>query len=142
MIKRIFLTLALTALAQTLHATPATEVPAEAGTEANAQARLYNYEKGTTDLAALAQQGTTVVFFFATWCPNCIMTLTELSQNWDKIDPSLTLVVADYDVERDLKAAFGVTYQDTFVLLDEAGKAKTLWNAGGIEGLHKNALVK
>lgn len=138
MIKRIFLTLALTALAQTLHATPATEVPAET----KAQARLYNYEKGTTDLAALAQQGTTVVFFFATWCPNCIMTLTELSQNWDKIDPSITLVVADYDVERDLKAAFGVTYQDTFVLLDEAGKAKKLWNAGGIEGLHKNALAK
>ncbi len=142
MIKRIFLTLALTALAQTLHATPTHAPATEGAAQANAEATLYNYQKGTTDLAALAQKGTTVVFFFATWCPNCIMTLTELSQNWDKIDPSITLVVADYDVERDLKAEFGVTYQDTFVLLDEAGKAKRLWNAGGIEGLHKNALAK
>ncbi len=124
MVKRIFLTLALTVLARTL------------------QAALDNYENGTAALVALAQKGTTVVIFFATCCPNCIMTLTELSQNWDKIDPSITRVVADYDVERDLKAAFGVTYQDTFVLLDQAGTAKTLWNAGGIEGLHKNALVK
>lgn len=107
-----------------------------------AQAKLEQYSPQTTDLAALAGQGTTVVFFFATWCPNCVMTLTELSQNWEKVDPSITLVIADYDQERDLKAAYGVTYQDTFVLLDAQAKPAKLWNAGGIDGLNANAGAK
>ena len=107
-----------------------------------AEAKLEQYSAEATDLKALAAQGTTVVFFFATWCPNCVMTLTELSQNWSKVDPSITLVIADYDTERDLKAEFGVTYQDTFVLLDAQGNAAKLWNAGGIEGLNANAGVK
>lgn len=136
MIKPILLTLALVGSAPSLQAEPT----AQPAVQTQEQAQLLQYESGKTDLAALAAEGTTVVFFFATWCPNCVMTLTELSQNWEKIDPSLTLVIADYDIERDLKAKYGVTYQDTFVLLDDKGEGKKLWNAGGIEGLHKNAL--
>ncbi|MGW9231364.1 TlpA family protein disulfide reductase [Pseudorhizobium sp. NPDC055634] len=101
------------------------------------QARLVEYSE-TTDLAALAKKGPTVIFFFATWCPNCILTLTELSEKWDQIDPGATVVIADYDRETELKAKYGVTYQDTFVLLDADAGAAKLWNAGGIATLNEN----
>ncbi|GHD20875.1 hypothetical protein GCM10016234_33880 [Tianweitania populi] len=95
-----------------------------------------------TDLKALARNGKTVVFFFATWCPNCILTLSELQEKWNDIDPELTLVIADYDRETALKAQYGVTYQDTFVLLDgDAGRVK-LWNSGGVKGLNENTRTR
>lgn len=95
-----------------------------------------------TDLKNLAEKGTTVVFFFATWCPNCILTLTELQEKWDEINPDITLVIADYDQETALKAQYGVTYQDTFVLLDKNASAAKLWNAGGVAGLNENTQIK
>ena len=101
------------------------------------QASLVEYSE-TTDLAALAKKGPTVIFFFATWCPNCILTLTELSEKWDQIDPGATVVIADYDRETELKAKYGVTHQDTFVLLDADAGAAKLWNAGGIATLNEN----
>lgn len=102
------------------------------------RAQLVQYS-ADTDLKALAAKGKTVVFFFATWCPNCILTLTELQEKWSEIDPQITLVIADYDQETALKAEYGVTYQDTFVLLDKDAKSAKLWNAGGVKGLNENA---
>lgn len=102
------------------------------------RAQLVQYS-ADTDIKALAAKGKTVVFFFATWCPNCILTLTELQEKWNEIDPQITLVIADYDQETALKAEYGVTYQDTFVLLDKDAKSAKLWNAGGVKGLNENA---
>lgn len=101
------------------------------------RAQLVQYSSDT-DLKTLAAKGKTVVFFFATWCPNCILTLTELQEKWSDIDPQITLVIADYDQETILKAEYGVTYQDTFVLLDKDAKSVKLWNAGGVKGLNEN----
>jgi thiol-disulfide isomerase/thioredoxin len=105
------------------------------------RAQLIEYSKDT-DLKALSAQGKTVVFFFATWCPNCIMTLTELSEKWSDVNPDLILVIADYDAETALKAEYGVTYQDTFVLLTPEATVKKRWNAGGVAGLNKNTADK
>ncbi|MFK3665779.1 thioredoxin domain-containing protein [Ochrobactrum teleogrylli] len=101
------------------------------------RAQLVQYTP-STNLKALAANGKTVVFFFATWCPNCILTLTELKEKWNEISPDITLVIADYDQETALKAEYGVTYQDTFVLLDKNAKSARLWNAGGVVGLNQN----
>ncbi|MGH2341512.1 thioredoxin family protein [Segnochrobactraceae bacterium EtOH-i3] len=103
------------------------------------RARLVEYRAGSTDLAALAAgEGRTVVFFFASWCPNCILTLSELSGNWSAVSPDITLVIADYDAETELKKKYGVTYQDSFVLLDAGANGVKLWNAGGVAGLNAN----
>ncbi|KQV09495.1 thioredoxin family protein [Devosia sp. Root105] len=122
---------------------PATIVPAFAEDAAVAapQSQVLSYE-GDAQLAELAAKGTTVVFFYAAWCPNCRATVTELNARWDEVNPGLTLVIADYDKEQALKARFGVTYQDTFVLLDQDGKGVELWNSGGVNGLnaHTSAL--
>lgn len=106
-----------------------------AATAAPAPAQVLSFENDA-QLDALAARGTTVVFFYAAWCPDCRATVTELNARWDKVRPGLTLVIADYDKETALKARFGVTYQDTFVLLDKAGKGVDLWNSGGVNGLN------
>lgn len=102
------------------------------------RARVVNFENEAT-LDTLAAKGHTVVFFFASWCPNCRATVAELNARWADVHPEITLVVADYDKERTLKAKYGVTYQDTFVLLDERGEAIKSWNGGGVDGLNANA---
>ena len=122
---------------------PAVLAPAlaeDAATVAPAS-QVLSYE-GDAQLAELAAKGTTVVFFYAAWCPNCRATVTELNARWDEVNPGLSLVIADYDKEQALKARFGVTYQDTFVLLDKDGKGVELWNSGGVNGLnaHTSAL--
>lgn len=122
---------------------PAVLTPAlaeDAATVAPAS-QVLSYE-GDAQLAELAAKGTTVVFFYAAWCPNCRATVTELNARWDEVNPGLSLVIADYDKEQALKARFGVTYQDTFVLLDKDGKGVELWNSGGVNGLnaHTSAL--
>lgn len=116
---------------------PTVSFPTAAHAEEARQAKLVQYS-ADTDLPALAKNGKTVVFFFATWCPNCILTLTELSEKWADVDPDVTVVIADYDQETDLKAKYGVTYQDTFVLLDHEANSAKLWNAGGVAGLNEN----
>lgn len=87
----------------------------------------------------LAAEGTTVVFFYAAWCPNCRATIAELNARWAEVNPDLTVVIADYDKESALKGKFGVTYQDTFVLLDAEGNSIKSWNAGGVDGLNANS---
>jgi len=111
---------------------------AEEAVTAAAASQVLSYE-GDAQLAELAAKGTTVVFFYAAWCPNCRATVTELNARWDEVNPGLTLVIADYDKEQALKARFGVTYQDTFVLLDKDGKGVEIWNSGGVNGLNAHA---
>lgn len=112
---------------------------AQEASDQASRARLIQYEPGTTDLAAIAaKEDKAVIFFFASWCPNCILTLTELSEKWSEVEPDITLVIADYDTETELKAKYGVTYQDTFVLLDDKADGVKLWNAGGVAGLNQN----
>ena len=111
----------------------------EAAEQESVRAKIVQYEPKVTDLVAIAAQGEkTVLFFFATWCPNCILTLSELSEKWSEVEPDITLVIADYDTETGLKSKYGVTYQDTFVLLDKHANGVKLWNAGGVAGLNEN----
>lgn len=137
---RPLLRLLLTSLLLLLPATIAPAFAEEAAVAAPAS-QVLSYE-GDAQLAELAAKGTTVVFFYAAWCPNCRATVTELNARWDEVNPGLTLVIADYDKEQALKARFGITYQDTFVLLDKDGKGVEIWNSGGVNGLnaHTSAL--
>ncbi len=137
-----FLRAALSALLLSFSGLPAlsansAETPA--ATQATAQQATVLSFENETQLNDLAAKGKTVVFFFASWCPNCRATVTELKERWDAVDPSLTLVIADYDKETALKGKFGVTYQDTFVLLDSGGNAVKAWNSGGVDGLNANS---
>lgn len=113
----------------------ATSAPIE---QAAPRATVVSFETEAA-LNTLASEGKTVVFFYAAWCPNCRATVAELNARWAEVNPDLTIVIADYDKESALKGKFGVTYQDTFVLLDNAGNSVKSWNAGGVDGLNANS---
>ena len=130
-----FLIAALLALAPI--ASLAQDAPAPAAEQA-ARATVLDFES-ETQLNTLAAAGKTVVFFYAAWCPNCRATVAELNARWADVNPDLTLVIADYDKESALKGKFGVTYQDTFVLLDTEGNSVKSWNSGGVDGLNANS---
>jgi thioredoxin 1 len=79
------------------------------------------FDKATFD-AALAAGKPVVVDFQADWCPTC-KAQKPLVQGLLK-DPKysgLTLFVANYDTEKDLKKRLAVSQQSTFVVF-KAGK--------------------
>jgi thioredoxin 1 len=41
----------------------------------------------------------------------------------------------DYDTEKELKKKYGITYQHTFVLVDNEGNSIKKWNGGGVKEL-------
>ncbi|HTJ57907.1 MAG TPA: thioredoxin domain-containing protein [Devosiaceae bacterium] len=113
----------------------AAEPPAAVAATTASQVVSFENE---AQLDSLAAKGKTIVYFYAAWCPECRATVTDLNARWNRVRPNLTLVIADYDQEKALKAKYGVTYQDTFVLLDAKGAAVKSWNGGGLDGLNDN----
>lgn len=101
--------------------------------------KIISFES-EAQIQALAKDGPTVVFFFATWCPNCKAAALEFSTKWVEVRPGIALVVADYDKQTALKTKYGVTYQDTYVLVGADGGKRKLWNSGGIAALNANAV--
>jgi thiol-disulfide isomerase/thioredoxin len=83
---------------------------------------------------ALAAKGPTVLMFAADWCPYCQADLREINANGSRLG-DITIVVVDYDKERELERTYGVTVQDTFVQVDSKGDKLTAWNSGGVDGI-------
>ncbi len=84
----------------------------------------------TSEAAAqmLAKNQTVVYYFAATWCPYCQATYKDIKANFAKIPSNVTLVFVDYDKAADLKTKYGVTMQDTFVVIGADGMKKTAWS--------------
>ena len=71
-----------------------------------------------------------VVYFFAAgWCPTCQAVTKNIQDNLNKIPTGTDIVRIDYDNSTDLKKQYGVTYQHTFVQVDNAGKQLKKWSA-------------
>ncbi len=81
---------------------------------------------------ALAAKGPTVLFFAADWCPYCQADLKDINANGSRLK-DITIVVLDYDKEKDLAKTYAVTVQDTFVQIDAKGAKLGIWNGGGID---------
>jgi thiol-disulfide isomerase/thioredoxin len=74
------------------------------------------YDKAAFE-KALAEGGPVIVDFYADWCPTC-KTQKPIVQELLR-DPKMkdvTLFVADFDKEKDLKKALRVSQQSTFVV--------------------------
>lgn len=78
-----------------------------------------------------------VLFFYASWCPTCKSSDQDLSSNMDRIPTDVTVIRLNYNdtqtdqAEKDLAKTYAVTYQHTFVEIDQDGKALQKWNGGG-----------
>lgn len=79
-----------------------------------------------------------VYFFHASWCPTCKVANEEFSSNENNIPEGVVLFKTDYDTSTALKKKYAITYQHTFVQVDEDGEEIAKWNGGGIAELSKN----
>ena len=78
-----------------------------------------------------------VLFFHAPWCPFCKAANTEFLARASEIPSGVTLLKTDYDSNTELKQKYGVTYQHTFVQIDNDGNSVSKWNGGDIDNLKK-----
>ena len=85
-----------------------------------------------------------VLFFNANWCPTCKSARESFTENISKIPSDVTIIVVSYnddDVtkeEKELAKKYGITYQHTFVQIDDQGSEISKWNGGEINELLSN----
>lgn len=78
-----------------------------------------------------------VLFFHAPWCPFCRAADAAFKANLGKIPSGVTILKTDYDSNTDLKKKYCVTYQHTFVQIDNSGNQVSKWNGGDIDNVIK-----
>jgi thioredoxin 1 len=81
----------------------------------------------------MAARGDTavVLFFHASWCPDC--RATEAAIDESGVPDGLTVVKVDFDSETELRRQYGVTQQHTFVQVDADGAEIRKWT-GSADG--------
>ncbi|MEO3998752.1 thioredoxin family protein [Mesorhizobium sp. CAU 1732] len=99
-------------------------------------ADAVNFES-IEQLKALAAKGPAILYFHAEWCPTCKAAMVNFRGRWGEVQPGITLVIADYDREIELKTTYGVTYQNSYVQVGSDGEKLQIWNGGGIEALNE-----
>jgi thioredoxin 1 len=112
---------------------------APAHAQERAEADAVNFES-IEQLQAIAEKGPAILYFHAEWCPTCRATMVSFRGRWPEIQPGITLVLADYDSEAELKTKYGVTYQNSYVQVGRDGEKVQLWNGGGIGALNTKPL--
>lgn len=98
----------------------------------------YRYVTHSPATFAAATGKKRVYFFHASWCPTCKASNGEFEKDAAAIPQDVVVFKTDYDANADLKKKYGVTYQHTFVQVDEQGNEIAKWNGGGIQELVAN----
>lgn len=80
------------------------------------------------DSSLVGKTETTVLAFFAPWCPSCVAADTSISGA--DVPDGLSILKVDFDSATDLRKEYGVTSQHTFVQVDADGNLIKKW-AGG-----------
>lgn len=111
----------------------------EAGSNMDSEMEPFIAYKDPEQVMMLAEEKPTVLFFNATWCPNCKAAREDFLANVDALK-GINLVLVDYDNSDALQSKYGVTYQHTFVQIDPMGNALKKWNGGGTEELLMNVV--
>ena len=113
---------------------PAT-VPAEPSAPAAPQAAPAaavspgRYEQYNASLVDDAGYSTTILFFYAAWCPEC--RAYDQAINAGDLPDGVQILRVTYDDAQDLRQKYGVTIQSTFVRVNSAGEKQVLWNGYG-----------
>lgn len=89
-------------------------------------------------VSAEQQAGNKVVLFFhAAWCPFCKAADKAFKEKLSEIPDGVTVLKIDYDSSTELKQKYGVTYQHTFVQIDNQMNLVSKWNGGDVDNLIK-----
>lgn len=82
-----------------------------------------------------------VLFFYANWCPICRPADAEFQSRMSEIPEDVVVLRVNYnDTETDaeeeaLAEKYDITYQHTFVQIDEEGREIKKWNGGELDEL-------
>lgn len=63
--------------------------------------------------------GTKILFFHASWCPQCRALETDIKSN--QVPDGVTILKVDYDTNQALRQKYGVKLQTTLVRVDDSG---------------------
>lgn len=97
--------------------------------EKNVIMKAGSYEAYAPEKVILASATHDVVLFFrASWCPTCRTVDTDIKANLSKIPSNLSILDVDYDNSTLLKQKYGITYQHTFVQIDQDGNIIKKWS--------------
>lgn len=102
------------------------------------KSRYVSYAKEVFDSS---QDTRRVLFFYANWCPFCKDADADFEKNMAQLPADVTLIRVNYKdteteaAEKELASQYGITYQHSFVQIDNNGKALATWNGGGYESL-------
>lgn len=103
--------------------------------------RYVTYTKQALESAANKRR---VIYFYANWCPICKPADVDFQKNANKIPEDVVVIRVNYNdsdtdqEEKDLATKYGITYQHTYVQIDEQGNVITKWNGGQTEELLEN----
>lgn len=102
------------------------------------------YVEYSSSVLTNAADNRRVLFFYANWCPTCQPADQSFSADESRLPADVTVIRVNYnddetsDEETALANQYGVTYQHTYVQIDEAGNVVTTWNGGDIDELLTN----
>lgn len=96
-------------------------------------ANYPDYNEAT--LIQSLQQGPTVLYFYASWCPTCHALNKEIIENHDQLPANATIIKVDYDNSDELKKQYGVTTQHTLILLNKDSSEAKKWVGGNFESI-------
>ncbi len=120
------------------HATPTTDSMMKKTEAMMPKAGSYLDYSGQAVAEAQKNGKKVVLFFHAAWCPYCKAADAAFKANPDKIPAEVVLLKTDYDSQTALKQKYGITYQHTFVQIDNNGNMVTKWVSGDVDLLNKN----
>lgn len=104
------------------------QTPAPAPAPALADGRYSDYSANLVDDTGYT---TTILFFYAGWCPECRG--YDMAIKDSVVPDGVQILKLNYDDVQDLRQKYGVTIQSTFVRVNSAGDKQVLWNGYGRE---------
>ena len=101
------------------------------------------FSQGVIEMHATSKR---VLYFYANWCPTCRPVDAEFQARESQIPEGVVVIRVNYNdsdtdaAEKVLATQYGITYQHTFVQIDEQGNAVKTWNGGGLAELKQNII--
>lgn len=97
------------------------------------------YQEFTAEAFKKVPDKRRILFFYASWCPTCIPADADIRAHSDAIPEDTIIFRVNYNDpqtdqdERLLARKYGVTYQHTFVQVENDESVITRWNGGKLD---------
>lgn len=79
------------------------------------------------------ENGRTILYFWASWCPTCKILDQELKERGTELPGNVTILQVNYDAAKELKQKYQITQQHTLVQIDKDGNEVTKWIGGNLD---------